>query len=123
MLDNLRLEEMEVGVSLPVGVAHHIDRHSVYGDANVGTVVEVEASEEHLLRLASSGVLRDKEARDSPKHLLRRLYGIYGEVDFRDLAQMVDTGDDIHIAERHLRERVVFRQPRVRVMGESIVRH
>ena len=54
---------MQIGVALPVGVRHHIDRHAVYRQAYIGTVIEVEAAQKNLFGLAAPRVLPDKQTR------------------------------------------------------------
>ncbi len=59
---------MQVDVALPVGVAHRVDGRPVDEDREVGAVIEVEAAQEVLLRLAPSRVLHREEPRDHLEH-------------------------------------------------------
>lgn len=70
ILDEFGLQEMEVGISLAVGMAHHIDRHTVNPKADVCAVVEIESTQKHLLGLSSSGVLGDEKSGDGAQYLL-----------------------------------------------------
>ena len=58
----LRNDEVEVHVALPVGMGGHVDRHALDARREVGAVVEVEAAQEVLVRLAVPGVLGDDQA-------------------------------------------------------------
>ena len=69
VVDELGDEEVEVGVALTVRVRRHVDRHALEPRLEVGAVVEVEAANEVLVRLAVAGVLRDDEARDRLEQL------------------------------------------------------
>ena len=51
-LDQLRDHEVEVHVALAVPVRRHVDRHAFHARQEVGAVVEVEAAQEILVRLA-----------------------------------------------------------------------
>lgn len=57
-LDRLGDDEVHVGVPLTVAMGRLVDRHAAHGDREVGAVVEVEAAEEVLVRLAAARVLR-----------------------------------------------------------------
>ena len=70
-LDQLRDQEIEVGVSLAVPVGRHVDRHPAGRDGEIGAVVEVEAAQEILVRLAAAGVLGG----DGAGHGLDKLSG------------------------------------------------
>jgi hypothetical protein len=71
LLDQLRDQEVQVGVALAVRVAGHVGRHAVDEGGEVGAVVEVVAAQEILVRLAVAGMLRD----DQPGHGLQHLAG------------------------------------------------
>src|SRR5882672_10753188 len=69
MLDQLGDEEIQVRVTLAVPVARQIERHAVDMDREVGAMVEVEAAQEILIRLARAAVLGDDHAGDDLQHL------------------------------------------------------
>ena len=56
-LDHLGDDEVGVGEALAVRVRHHVDRHAVDRQREVGAVVGVEAAQEVLVRLAAARVL------------------------------------------------------------------
>ena len=62
-------DEVEIGVPLAVGVRRHVDRHVVDGRREVGAVVEVDATQVVLVRLALAAVLADDEAGDAFEEL------------------------------------------------------
>ena len=66
---HLRDQEVEVGVTLAVGVAAEVDGQIVDEQRDVGAVIGVEAAQEVLLGLAAALVLADDEARDQPQDL------------------------------------------------------
>ena len=66
---------MQIRVPLPVGVAHGVDRGVVHEERDVGAVVDVEAAQEVLLRLASAAVLHREEARHGLEHALGAIAG------------------------------------------------
>ena len=70
-IDQLRDEEVEVGVALAMRVRAQVDGNAVQGGGEVGAVVEVEAAQEILVRLSRAAVLRD----DQPWHQLQHLAG------------------------------------------------
>ncbi len=70
-LDELRDQEVQVGVALAVRVRRQVHGHAVDPGCEVRAVVEVEAAQEHLVRLARAAVLRDDQAR----HCLENLAG------------------------------------------------
>ena len=70
-LDRLRDEEVQVGVSLPVGVAPQVHGQPVDEQRDIGAVVGVEAPQEVLLGLSSSLVLPEDEAGDQAQHVGR----------------------------------------------------
>ena len=53
--------EIEIGPALPVAVAALVDEHAVHRRPQVGAVVEVEAAQVELVRLALAAVLADDE--------------------------------------------------------------
>ena len=61
---------MQVGVTLPVPVRDHVDRHAVHGDGYIGAVVRIEAAQKDLFGLATTRVLRRHEARHEPQQIL-----------------------------------------------------
>ena len=61
-VDQLGDQEIEIGVALAVGMGRHIDRHAADISGEIGAVVEVEAAQEILVRLAVAGVLGDDQA-------------------------------------------------------------
>ena len=70
-VDGLGDDEVQIGEALPVGVAHRVDRRAVDEEGDVGPVVQVEAAQEVLLRLAAAGVLHGEEPGDRLEHALR----------------------------------------------------
>ncbi len=70
-LDQLRDQEVQIGVALAVRVAAQVERDAVEGGEEVGPVVEVEAAQEVLVRLPGAAVLRDHQARNELQHLAR----------------------------------------------------
>ncbi len=76
--------EVQVGVALPVGVRHHIDGHAVHAQADVGTVVEVEAAQKQLLGLAAARVLADEQPRHHAQDFLRVGHGPQSDVHRAD---------------------------------------
>ena len=75
LLDQFRDQEIDVGVALAVRMRGHIDRDAVHARREVGAVVEIEGTQEVLVRLAVAAVLRDDQARN---HLERRGRGNAG---------------------------------------------
>ncbi len=69
LFDQLGDEEVDVGVTLAVRVRRHVDGDAVHAHREVGAVVQVEAAQEVLVRLAVAAVLRD----DQPRHHLEHL--------------------------------------------------
>jgi len=63
LLDQFRNQEIDVGVALAVGVRGHVDGNAVDARREIRAVVEVEAAQEVLVRLAVAAVLRDDQAR------------------------------------------------------------
>ena len=62
-LDQLRDEDVRVGVALPVRVAGQVEGYVVDVDREVGAVVCVEAPDEILVGVASPRVLKNDEPR------------------------------------------------------------
>ncbi len=56
-------QEIQVGISLAVGVGAHIDRHAVDRDGEIGAVIEIETAQEILVGLAVPAVLGDDQTR------------------------------------------------------------
>jgi hypothetical protein len=52
-------------------VGGQIERHVVDEDGEVCAVVQIEAAKEVLIRLPTTGMLRDDEARNGLKHFTR----------------------------------------------------
>lgn len=69
VVDELGDEEVEVGVALPVRVRRHVDGHPLETRLEVRAMIEVEAANEVLVRLAVARVLRD----DEPRHGFEQL--------------------------------------------------
>src|SRR4029077_8271266 len=70
-LDQLRDQEVDICVALPVAMCRHVDGHSVNLDGEISAVVKVEAAQEILVGLTLSGMLGDNQA----GHDLQRLAG------------------------------------------------
>ncbi len=85
-VDDLRHQEREVGVALPVGVGRTIDRHVVDEVGEIGSVVEVEAADQVLIGFAFAGMDRDDEAGDAFEQLARPHYRPQRDFLFRDVA-------------------------------------
>ena len=109
VVDELGDEEVEVRVALAVPVRRHVERHALEPRLEVGAMVEVEAANEVLIRLAVAGVLGD----DHPGHGLEQLAfaGDRAEPEVgradpplgragRDTAQVVDATHDLDRVER-----------------------
>ena len=62
LLDHFRDDRVQVRITLAVTVSHEIDRLAVHRDREVGAVVEIEAADEILVRLAVARVLGDDDA-------------------------------------------------------------
>ncbi len=73
-LNRFRDNEVEVGVALAVGVAGHVDGHSVYAQCYVGTVVDIKAAQENLFGLTATGVLADEKTRYTAQDFLAVLH-------------------------------------------------
>ena len=71
LLYHLGLQEMQVGISLPVGMAHHIHRHPVDRHVYVGAMVKVKSTQKHLFGLTSAGMLGYEQSRHRTQYLLR----------------------------------------------------
>jgi hypothetical protein len=70
-IDHLGEHEVEVGVALSVHVGHVVDQQAPDGKLHVLPVLRVKASQEELVRLALSPVLREVEARRQGEKLRR----------------------------------------------------
>src|SRR5262245_62263230 len=64
----LRDQEVDVRISLPVGMAWEIDGNTRDRRCEVGSVIEIEAAKVVLIRLALAAVLTDHEAWDGLEH-------------------------------------------------------
>jgi len=67
--DELGDQEVQVHVALAMRMRGQVDRHAGEPGREVGAVVEVEAAQEVLVRLARAAVLRDDHARHVLEHL------------------------------------------------------
>ena len=67
-LHQLRNQEIDIGIALPVAVGRHVDRHAVDADGQIGAVVEIEAAQKILVGFALAGML----GHDQPRHHLQR---------------------------------------------------
>jgi len=63
---------------------YHIDRETVYIQADVGAVVTIETTEKYLFRLAASLVLTDEKTRDDAQYFLGICNATQGDVYFTD---------------------------------------
>ena len=70
--DQLREQEVDVGIALAVAMCRHVDRHAVDGDGEIGAVIEIEAAQEILVGFAFAGMLGDDQARHRLKQLATR---------------------------------------------------
>jgi len=73
-LDQGGEQEIEVGVTLAMAVGRHVHRQPIDPHGEVGAVVEVEAAQEILVRLALTTVLGGDEAGRELKQLGRARY-------------------------------------------------
>ncbi len=64
-------QEVDVGIALPVRVRRQVHRHVVYRGEEVGAVIEIEAAQEILVRLAVAAVLRDDHSGNVLEHFAR----------------------------------------------------
>ena len=69
-LDSFGYEEMQVCITLPVGMRNHIDRHPVGTQGEVGAMVDVKSAQKDLLCLAAARMLCDEDARHSTQEFL-----------------------------------------------------
>jgi len=69
VLNQLRDQEVQVGVALAVAVARQIERDVVEAGREIGAVVEVEAAQEVLVGLTAAAVLRRDQAGHGLEHL------------------------------------------------------
>ena len=67
----LRNQEIQVGVSLPVRVGAHVDRHTVDRNRQIGTVIQVKATQKILVGFAIPAVLRHHQSRNGLKNFAR----------------------------------------------------
>ena len=56
-------------IALTMGVGRHVDRHVVDGYREVGAVIEIDATQVVLVRLALAAMLADEEAGDALEQL------------------------------------------------------
>ena len=70
--DQLGNQEVEIRVALAVRVRRHVHRHAGDRGGEVGAVIEIEAAQEVLVRLALAAVLRDDDAGHGLQHFARR---------------------------------------------------
>ena len=68
-VDQLRDQKIEVGITLAVGMAGHIDRDAADVGGEISAVIEIEATQEILVGLAVAGMLGN----DQPRHHFQRL--------------------------------------------------
>ena len=85
-------EEVQIGISLAMCVAHHVDGHAVDSNVDVGAVVKVESAQEHLLGLAAAGMLGYEQAGHKAEHFLRRAHGVDLEVEVHGIVEMAYLG-------------------------------
>ncbi len=74
-VDQLRDQEIQVRIALPVGIGGHVDRNTINGCGQIGAVIEVVAAQEVLICLAVPRVLRNDQPGDVLEHLARTEYG------------------------------------------------
>ena len=67
--DQLRNQEIQIGVTLAMTMAHQIDRHAVDRSTKVCTVVQIEATQKHLVGLAGATMLCSDKSGDNLKNL------------------------------------------------------
>ena len=78
---------MQVGITLTVGMAHHIDGHTIDSDTDVCAMVKIESAQKQLLGLAA-GMLGYEETRHSAENFLSRLDRIDFQVEIDRLVEM-----------------------------------
>ena len=67
--DELRDQEVEIGIALAVRVGDHVHRRAIDRHGEIAAVIEVEAAQEILVGLPLAAMLRDDHARDRLEHL------------------------------------------------------
>ena len=67
--DELRNQEVEIGIALAVRVRRHVDWRTCDGHREVAAVIEIEPAQEVLIGFSLTAVLRDDHARHSLEHL------------------------------------------------------
>src|SRR5262249_29525135 len=82
--DELGNEKTGIGVPVRVRAGRRVDRHARDGRGEVGAVVEVEATEIVLIRLALATMLADDEPRYRLEHFARTHHGARRELSGRD---------------------------------------
>ena len=80
--DQFRNQEIDVGVTLTMSVARHVDRHAVDRDGEIGAVVEIEAAQKILVGFALAGML----GHDQPRHRLQQFADPRGRTRIEFLA-------------------------------------
>ena len=112
--DDLRDQEVDVGVALAVRVRRHVHRRAGHRHREIAAVIEVEAAQEILVGLALAAVLRDDHARHRLEHFAlahdrphveltrgdRALAGRLRDAD-QALRRIVDVGQVGEPAARH----------------------
>jgi hypothetical protein len=74
-IDQLRNEPVQIGVAMAMRVGRHVGRHAVDKGREIGAVIEIEAAQEVLVRLAAPAVLRDDDAGHEFEHFGRTQRG------------------------------------------------
>jgi hypothetical protein len=102
-VDELGQQPVEIGVAVAVRVRRHVDRHAGDEGREVGAVVEVEAAQEVLVRLAVAAVLRDDHAGHELEQLGRAQRGPALDQLGRDraLAGRVGAADGVVVVADH----------------------
>ena len=102
-LDGLRHHAVDVEIALAVAVRAQVQRHAVEDRREVGAVIEVEAAQEILVRLAAAGVLHGDHARHGFEQLGDAQHRPHEQVGAADgaLARCLGRADELEAAAEH----------------------
>jgi hypothetical protein len=64
---------MQVGITLAVSMAHHINRDAVHKNGKVRAVVGVKTAKENLIRFAAAMMLAENQARRESQDVARSI--------------------------------------------------
>ena len=80
---------MQISVSLPVCVGHHVNGHTIYRNIYVCSVIEIEPSQKELLGLTATRMLTNEQARNQSQYLLRICEVAHLYVYFANVIQLI----------------------------------